>query len=502
MSSTPSSSPQTAHSQRDGFGGAARPRHAAVRLRPLQYNASTVATRRQVMVIIIIVTLPVLMLPVFGARAVVTVVLAVVTLLYLLDLAFNAWVVTGVARRRRQDIRVEETDHVWPEYTVLCPIYKEAAVLPQFVRAMTDLDYPTDRLQIILLLEEDDVETLEAARRLRLPQHFETLVVPHSLPKTKPKACNEGLRIARGEFTVIFDTEDVPEPDQLKKAVRRFRASPGDLACLQAPLNFYNPRQNALTRLFTAEYSLWFDLLLEGLQDLRGPLPLGGTSNHFRTDVLIGLGGWDPYNVTEDCDLGIRLYKQGFRTGMLRSTTYEEANPNLRNWIRQRSRWIKGYMQTFLVHSRGGWRRSDPHVLTFGLVVGGKVLVNFINPLMWAVTLLYFAARPIVGPTVESVYPPPLFYAALVTLLLGNGLFVYTFLLGSAQRGNWDLVKYGLLAPIYWLAMSVAAVKAAWQLITKPFYWEKTNHGLHLSASTPESPKRAVQGVLVEDQTP
>ncbi|MFD1720126.1 glycosyltransferase family 2 protein [Amnibacterium endophyticum] len=502
MSTTPSSDSQIALRIQHGGEHNAHPRHAAVVLRPPQYNASTVATRPQIVVMVMVVALPLLLLPILGARIVVTAVLAAVTLLYLVDLAFNAWVVTGIARRRRQDIRVEQTEHDWPLYTVLCPIYREAAVLPQFVRAMTDLDYPTDRLQIILLLEEDDLETIGAARRLRLPQHFETLVVPDSLPKTKPKACNEGLRRARGEFTVIFDTEDIPEPDQLKKAVRRFRASRGDVACLQAPLNFYNPRQNTLTRLFTAEYTLWFDLLLEGLQDLRGPLPLGGTSNHFRTNVLIGLGGWDPYNVTEDCDLGIRLYKQGFRTGMLRSTTYEEANPNLRNWIRQRSRWIKGYMQTFLVHSRGGWRRSDPHILTFSLVVGGKVLVNFINPIMWAVTLLYFVARSVVGPVIESVYPPPLFYTALITLLLGNGLFVYTFLLGSAQRGNWDLVKYGLLAPVYWLAMSIAAVKAAWQLITRPFYWEKTHHGLHLSTSTAEPVAQVVRQALIEDQAP
>jgi glycosyltransferase XagB len=342
---------------------------------------------------------------------------------------------------------------------------------------------------VLLLLEEDDVETLAAVHAMVLPESFQVVVVPDSLPKTKPKACNYGLMLASGEYCVIFDTEDVPEPDQLKVAARTFRDSPRQIACLQAPLNFYNPRQNVLTRLFTAEYSMWFDLMLVGLQRLKGPIPLGGTSNHFRTDVLRGLGGWDPYNVTEDCDLGIRLYRQGFGTGMLDSTTYEEANANLNNWLRQRSRWIKGYMQTFLVHTRGAWRRGnkpDPHFLTFVLVVGGKVVASFLNPLMWALTILYFAARSAVGPPIESVYPAPVFYGAVLTLLLGNGLVIYTFLLGSAHRGNWDLVKYGLLAPLYWLAMSVAAVKALWQLVRRPHYWEKTVHGLHLTADQPE----------------
>jgi cellulose synthase/poly-beta-1,6-N-acetylglucosamine synthase-like glycosyltransferase len=363
-------------------------------------------------------------------------------------------------------------------------MYKETAVLGQLVGAMTALDYPSDSLEVLLLLEEDDVETVAYVRSMALPTTFRVVVVPDSQPKTKPKACNYGLLVARGDYVVIFDAEDVPEPDQLKKAAAAFARMPTRVACLQAPLNFYNPRQNVLTRLFTAEYSLWFDLMLHGLQRLGGPIPLGGTSNHFRTEVLRGLGGWDPYNVTEDADLGIRLYRQGFRTGMLDSTTYEEANPRARNWIRQRSRWIKGYMQTFLVHTRGGWdlrRTRDPHFLTFLLIVGGKVLVNFVNPLMWALTIAYFVFRPVVGSAVESLYPAWIFYPAVVTLAVGNLLFVYTFLLGSARRGNHDLIKYGLLAPFYWLMMSVAAVKALIQLIARPHYWEKTEHGLHLT---------------------
>jgi hypothetical protein len=176
---------------------------------------------------------------------------------------------------------------------------------------------------------------------------------------------------------------------------------------------------------------------------------------------------------------------------MLDSTTYEEANGSIRNWIRQRSRWIKGYLQTLLVHTRGGWdlrRTRDLNFLTFLLIVGAKALVNFINPLMWALTLSYFVLRDAVGKSIESLYPAPVFYIAVVTLVFGNLLFVYTFLLGSARRGNHDLIKYGLLAPLYWLMMSLAAVKALGQLIGKPHYWEKTIHGLHLAAASPGRP--------------
>lgn len=462
------------------------PRLRATMQPTLANDARVTATRRQRWVMLSLATLLVLILAAaaIGVSTPLLVVIALVTTMYLADLLFCACLMTGSMRRDNRTHGVSpRVMRRWPVYTVLCPMYRETAVLPQFINAITKLDYPAESLQVLLLLEEDDRDTIEFARGMDLPGNFEIVVVPDSQPKTKPKACNYGLQVARGDYVVIFDAEDVPETDQLKKAVLAFAELPGAVACLQAPLNFYNPRQNLLTRLFTAEYSLWFDLMLVGLQRLRGPIPLGGTSNHFRTEVLRGLGGWDPYNVTEDADLGIRLYKQGFRTGMLDSTTYEEANADPRNWIRQRSRWIKGYLQTLLVHTRGGWdlrRTRDPHFFTFLLVVGGKAIVNFINPLMWAATISYFLFRASIGPTIEALYPTPVFYAAEVTLVFGNLLFVYTFLLGSARRGNYDLIKYGLLAPIYWLMMSTAACKALTQLIRNPHYWEKTKHGLHL----------------------
>src|SRR5258708_6606643 len=194
----------------------------------------------------------------------------------------------------------------------------------------------------MLLLEEDDKETIQKIKNYDLPSYFEIVIVPHSLPKTKPKACNYGLLHATGEYTVIFDAEDIPDPLQLKKAVIAFEKSGSQVVCIQAKLNFYNPTQSFFTKLFTAEYSLWFDLVLTGLQSIHAPIPFGGTSNHFRTKDLWLLKGWDSFNVTEDCDLGMRLVKQGYRTAVIDSITLEEANPAFNNWFWQRSRWIKG----------------------------------------------------------------------------------------------------------------------------------------------------------------
>jgi cellulose synthase/poly-beta-1,6-N-acetylglucosamine synthase-like glycosyltransferase len=211
-------------------------------------------------------------------------------------------------------------------------------------------DYPRDRLDIKLVLEADDTETIAAAEQCG--GGLEIVRVPDHGPRTKPKAANYALSFARGEYLVIYDAEDRPEPDQLLKAVAAFRAAPRRIACLQARLNFYNADHNWITRMFALDYALWFDVLLPGLDRIGVPMPLGGTSNHFRTQILRDIGGWDAFNVTEDADIGIRLSQLGFGVSMIASTTYEEAPIALGPWLRQRSRWLKGYMQTWLVHMR------------------------------------------------------------------------------------------------------------------------------------------------------
>lgn len=414
-----------------------------------------------------------------------------IVVLYFADLLFNVLIIFRSLITKPEIVVTEDEvanlqDETLPVVTVLCPLYKEESVLSQFIKAMSSFNYPKDKLQVLLLLEEDDTGTIEAAKRFGggQPPFIQILIVPNSLPKTKPKALNYGLAHASGELVVIYDAEDIPETDQLKKAVIAFNRLGDKVFCLQAKLNFYNPRQNVLTRLFTAEYSSWFDLILNGLYSLNAPIPLGGTSNFFRKKGIEKLEGWDAFNVCEDCDLGLRLYKQGYRTALFNSTTYEEANSNLNNWIRQRSHWIKGYIQSFFIHLRspGGFKKSlrQPNFLIFLLVVGGKTLSVFINPFLWMMTISYFVFRPFVGHLIESFYPAPIFYLGLFTLAVGNFIYLYNYMLGAANRGHWNLVKLGYLVPFYWLLMSFAAWKAVYQLFFKPYYWEKTNHGLHL----------------------
>ncbi|MGI5828435.1 MAG: glycosyltransferase [Patescibacteria group bacterium] len=450
-----------------------------------KYSALTTATLFQKLAILVLLGL---ILYGFYVSAMTTakVVVALLSIIYFVDVLFNLYLLVRSLYAppeivtKGKDLQKLD-DKTLPIYTILCPLYREAKVVSRFIQSVSRIDWPKNRLDIILLLEKDDKETQKAVKTLSLPTFVRTLVVPESYPKTKPKACNYGLNLAKGDYLVIYDAEDRPDPLQLKKAYLAFKKVPKEVKCLQAKLNYYNQDQNLLTRFFTAEYSLWFDITLTGLQSIETTIPLGGTSNHFRTTDLRQIEGWDAFNVTEDCDLGMRLFKRGCRTAIIDSLTLEEANSKFKNWLRQRSRWIKGYMQTYLVHNRftSGFNLSHKtHFLFFHLIVGGKIAFILINPIMWLLTLGYFTAYEVIGPSIEAVYPPVVFYMAVTSLVFGNFLFMYYYMVGVAKRKQWDVMLYVFLVPIYWLMISLGATVALFQLVTRPHYWEKTHHGL------------------------
>jgi cellulose synthase/poly-beta-1,6-N-acetylglucosamine synthase-like glycosyltransferase len=416
-------------------------------------------------------------------------VIAVLQVFFLASVAFK--VVLSIAGARNeifQPIVAEEIaalrDENLPAYTVLVPVYKEPEVVGQLIGGLKQIDYPQHKLDVMLLLEEDDVVTLQAARDARPPANWRFIIVPKRQPRTKPKACNYGLAFARGAYLVIYDAEDIPDPSQLKAAVCAFRKNPPEYVCFQAALNYFNATQNVLTRMFTLEYSYWFDYLIPGLYRLKLPIPLGGTSNHFDVAKLRALGGWDPFNTTEDADLGIRASAEQYRIGFINSTTFEEANADVGNWIRQRSRWVKGYMQTFLVYWRHpvGLIRSIGmrEFLAFNLFIGGTPLTFLAAPPLWALFVYWIVTR---SHAIEPLFPDAVLYLALANLLLGNFLGMYLNMIAIYMRKNYALMPYALLNPFYWLLHSIAAYKALGQLFTKPFYWEKTVHGFSRAAA-------------------
>lgn len=409
--------------------------------------------------------------------------LCVLNLFYLATLAFKNLLFFGSLSwiwkmRSRPPLPPELPVKEWPIYTLLVPLYKESETIPRLLDAIRTLDYPKSRLDVKLIVEDDDEETISAIKAAKPEAYFEMLRVPYSLPRTKPKACNHALLFARGKYICIYDAEDRPEPSQLKKAVMAFRSAPRQVACLQARLNYYNRDEKLLTRLFSLEYASLFDYMLPALQKLHIPIPLGGTSNHIRASVLREIGNWDPYNVTEDADLGMRLAMHGYRTEMLDSITLEEAPLRLSGWLPQRSRWIKGFMQTWLVYMRRPMEflQSLPTPVGFWgfqFFVGAPALVFLLSPIVWSLSLLWLSG-------VLTAPALPLWLLVMCGFVLLFGILTHALhaLLILRTQGWGGMVLAALIYPFYWLLHSLASYKALWQLITKPHYWEKTTHTL------------------------
>ena len=384
-----------------------------------------------------------------------------------------------------------------PVYTVLIPVFHEAEVLAQNMRNMYRLNYPRSKLDIKILMEEKDEETINEARLLGLfgspkkmvdgiPDEeyteflklFDPIIVPAAKVTTKPRACNYGLLRAKGELCVIYDAEDKPDPDQLRKAATIFMRLPQEVVCLQSKLNFYNADENTLTRWFSIEYANWYEFYLQGLDWIEAPIPLGGTSNHFRKKGLDDLGRWDPYNVTEDADIGIRLARRKLKTEMIDTYTYEEATLSVKSWIIQRSRWYKGHLQTYLVHMREPRKLLDDlglnKFLKLQLTFGTSVMVPLINPLLWSILAL-----TLVLPTSFSwLIPSYLQPLCLFNLVVGNLSYLTIYVIACVKLKKYRYIHYALAMPIYWVLLSFASWRGFVQLIRNPFYWDKTSHGV------------------------
>lgn len=371
-------------------------------------------------------------------------------------------------------------DTALPTYAVLVPLYREAEVVRSLLDALGALDYPHDRLDIVLIVEQSDTLTHTAIARCRPPAHVRVAVVPDGLPRTKPRALQYALGLTNARYVVVYDAEDQPEPDQLRRVVARFTDTAQGTACVQARLNVDNWDENWLTRQFAIEYTALFDAILPALGRLGLPLPLGGTSNHFCAEALRASGGWDPFNVTEDADLGIRLARQRRRVGLSASTTWEEAPSTLASWLGQRTRWLKGWMQTYVVHMRRParlWRELGARrFIGFQVLMGGLILSALVHP--WFYVLL---AVDFVGGG-GALWPPPdgvpriLWWSGLVNLVAGYAVAIALGAVAAARRGRRRLLLSALAMPAYWLLISFAAYAALGELARRPHHWRKTAH--------------------------
>lgn len=372
-----------------------------------------------------------------------------------------------------------------PTVSIMVALFKEGDIAPRLIRRLDRLDYPRSLLDIVLVVEEEDHLTRDALNAVDLPPWMRVVVVPDGHLKTKPRALNFGLDLCRGSIIGVYDAEDAPEPSQIRKVVERFCQRGPEVACLQGILDFYNPETNWLSRCFTMEYAAWFRIILPGLQKLGFAIPLGGTTLFFRRAALEELGGWDAHNVTEDADLGMRLARHGYRTEVLETVTEEEANCRAVPWVRQRSRWIKGYMMTWSVHMR------DPMLLWQQL--GARKFIGFqilflctLSQFLLAPVLWSFWLVPLGAPhPLASALPPAVMTGLIGLYLLTEVINITLNAMGLRKTKHRMSMLWVPTLHFYFPLGALAAYKAAWEMVTKPFYWDKTSHG-HFDQTAPD----------------
>ena len=372
-----------------------------------------------------------------------------------------------------------------PTISLLVPLYGEAEIAPRLIRRLSALDYPRDRLDVVVLLEMADSATCATIAGIDLPPWMRVIAVPDGRIRTKPRALNFGLDFTRGSLIGIYDAEDAPEPDQLLKVAAAFAGAPATLGCLQGMLDFYNPRTNWIARCFTYEYAAWFRLFLPGLVRLGLPVPLGGTTLFLRRKALMEVGGWDAHNVTEDADLGLRLARHGWQTDILTSVTREEANCRALPWVRQRARWTKGYLMTWLVHMRAPrrlWRDLGPHrFAAMQVLILGSLMQGIATPLFWS---LWLVAVGLPHPVLAFIDRATLATLAPVMLAVHTLDFALAALAMRRAGNPVGWLWLPLLKP-YALLTTFATAKALVEAVIRPFHWDKTRHGHFDMAASP-----------------
>ena len=407
------------------------------------------------------------------------VILTTVSLLSLLALTLLKSATALAALRARPNAAPTPDEVDLPMISLLIALYGEEDIAPRLIRRLSALDYPRDRLEILILVEEDDTATRAALARAHLPYWMRILAVPAGRVRTKPRALNFGLDFTRGTIIGVYDAEDAPAPDQLRKVAATFAAAPRSVACLQGVLDFYNPRTNWIARCFTMEYAVWFRLILPGLDRLGLPIPLGGTTFFIRRTVLDAVGAWDAHNVTEDADLGFRLARNGWETRILPSTTLEEANCQPLAWIKQRSRWTKGYLMTWLVQMRDPialWRDlGSRRFLALQVLVLGALLQVMLAPLH--LSLLVFP--PVAGHPLADILPVWASPALILLLFCAQAFNFALTAVALRLAGHPPQWPWLLLTPVYFCLATLAGLKALAEAATRPFHWDKTKHGAH-----------------------
>lgn len=431
-------------------------------------------------------------LPVFTVFAVLMVTAPIWTLTIAMLFAFATLVMTTLLKalalgaqlldktpERSRHTEIDETPFRLPKVSILVPLLHEKEIAGALIKRLSRLTYPKSQLNVLLVLEAGDTITRATLARTTLPNWISVIEVPEANQlTTKPRALNYALDFCDGSIVGVWDAEDAPEPDQIERVVRRFRHAPKNVACLQGILDYYNPRANWLSRCFTIEYAAWWRILLPGIARLGLIIPLGGTTLFFRRNLLEKLRGWDAHNVTEDADLGVRLARHGYKTELISTVTYEEANCRIWPWVRQRSRWLKGFLITWCVHMRDPGRLLRDVGLIRFLGLQTMLLATFcqfaLAPLVWSFWLILLGMSHPVATTLGSTTA----MAMAAVFIVAETLHLALCLVAVSGREHRHLMWWVFTTPVYFALGALAAGKAVYEFVVSPFYWDKTTHGV------------------------
>ncbi len=434
------------------------------------------------MVVAMMSALSLVSLRVLTGMPYVRIIALIISVFYIFVVLFKVVMMIASIREEPHEYSPDEiravADSDLPVMTILIPLYKEHTLIPQIFKYLSEFDYPPEKLDIIFILEETDKETAEAFLAQNPPSHFKALLSPDVQPKTKPKAMNVAFRQAKGEYIVIYDAEILPEADQLKKAYLTLKDHP-DVNYLHAKFDVYNLRCNWITRLYAAELTYFYHHFMPGVVCLGFPVPISGHTVFFRRTAIEAVGAWDPYNVAEDCDIGIRLFRHGFGSGMmLESHSWEQSTATIPTWVRQRTRWVQGFIQTTLVQLRyplllkkqlKTWR----NFCAFLLFVPGNVVQNILNIVQWCLFILWYTTS---APFIQLAYTGPTLYISMVCFVAGNFILTFFWMYGLFSRKHYWTVFWAVLTPIYWVMLGIATIRATYHLFLHPYKWDKTQH--------------------------
>jgi cellulose synthase/poly-beta-1,6-N-acetylglucosamine synthase-like glycosyltransferase len=384
---------------------------------------------------------------------------------------YNVPVTLAGVRRLLQASRKERkvpslSSEKMPTVSILVPVKNEEKVVGRLLRALLNLDYPSHKVEIILIDDGSTDKTIEICKEYAVGHHDRIRLLHRLTSDGKPSALNYGLKHAHGEIVATFDADNVPEPDTLLKAVEFF-ADPS-VDAVQGTICSINADENMLTKFLSYEAAVRFRAYMQGKDVLRLFVHLAGTCQFIRRDVLTKIGGWSKESLSEDMEISARLTKNNYTIKYAPDIRSWEENPStLSQLLNQRLRWYRGCLDAALKYGKLVRKPSLRSI---------DAEITLVAPTMLTVSFLGFLMGVCMS-FIPVTYDPVLMFLAQSTMLLtlitlltaGLALICVT-----KPRRIANLLWLPFIY-VYWTLQTFVASYALMQIVfRRPRKWKKT----------------------------